>query len=81
MKTHLTFAAAAFALAAAGAHAAPQDTYGEEYPDYTQSMTDGSSLSREAVVADLMQARRAGTLPRYGEWDSAPAPKTTRPAR
>ncbi|NMM76612.1 hypothetical protein B2J86_06580 [Acidovorax sp. SRB_14] len=76
MKTHLIFAAAALSLAAAGAHAAPHDTsgtYGEQYPDYTQTMA-GSSLTREAVVADLMEARRAGTLPRYGEWDQDRAP-------
>ena len=33
-----------------------------------------STLTREAMVADLVASRQAGTLPRAGEWYNVPAP-------
>ena len=36
-----------------------------------------STLTREAVIAELVAARKAGTLPRDGEWYNVPAPIST----
>lgn len=32
------------------------------------------ALTREAVIADLVASRKAGTVPHDGEWYNAPAP-------
>lgn len=65
-----TTLAAALSLAALSAHAAPP-MYGETYP---ATPATPSTLTRAEVVADLVAARQAGTLPRTGDWSNAPAP-------
>lgn len=63
--------AAALSLATLAAQAAPQNTYGETYP---AAQATSSTLTRAEVVAELVAARQAGTLPRTGDWSDAPAP-------
>lgn len=71
MKISRTLAAAAtLALSALAAHAAPQGA-GEEAAAAPQA---SSTLTREAVIAELVAARQNGTLPRGGEWYNVPAP-------
>ena len=74
-KNARLFALAA-TLALGGVSVAHADTavtansYGESYP-IEQSAP--STLTREAVIADLAAARANHTMPRDGEWDNVPA--------
>lgn len=68
MNTYRTLAAVTLALSAFAAQADsgyPRDGDGNNYPASTQT---GSPLTREAVVAELLAARAAGTLPQDYEW-------------
>jgi hypothetical protein len=76
MTTYRTLAvAAALALSAIAAQAdspLPRDGDGSNLP---LTMTEApGALTREAVIADLVASRKAGTVPRDGEWYNAPAP-------
>ena len=75
MKTHCTFAAAIFALAAAtGALAAPPNAEAEAENTLP---ANASTLTTEAVVSDLVKFRQsdpAAQQPRDGEWYNVPAP-------
>lgn len=70
----LTFATALglSALAAQADSQLPGDGDWTNYP-VTSTKAPGS-LTREAVIADLVASRKAGTLPRPGEWHDVPAP-------
>lgn len=68
MNAYRTLAVAALAL---GALTAQAGSYGENYPAMPEST---STLTRAAVIAELVAAREAGTLPRDGDWSNAPAP-------
>ena len=73
MHTYRTLAAATLALSALSAlaaHAAPNGS-GAEAAVKQQAP---STLTREAVIAELVAARQNGTLPRDGEWYNVPAP-------
>lgn len=70
MHTYRTLAAATLALSALAAHAAPNGS-GAEAAVKQQAP---STLTREAVIAELVAARQNGTLPRDGEWYNVPAP-------
>ncbi|WP_236748503.1 DUF4148 domain-containing protein [Acidovorax carolinensis] len=75
MTTYRTLAVAALALSAIAAQAdspLPRDGDGSSLP-LTMTETPGA-LTREAVIADLVASRKAGTVPRDGEWYNAPAP-------
>ncbi|WP_019701917.1 DUF4148 domain-containing protein [Paracidovorax oryzae] len=69
----LAIAAALLALSAISAQA---DTriQGDwnNYPAVNDSTP--STLTREAVIADLVAARQNGTMPRGGDWSDVPAP-------
>ncbi|MHA7598727.1 DUF4148 domain-containing protein [Alicycliphilus sp. T452] len=69
-----TLIAAALALGAiATAHADAPIQYGEgSYPGNAMQ-SQPSTLTREAVIADLVAARANGTMPRSGEWDDMAA--------
>jgi len=69
----LAFAAAVIALSAFSAQAdTGTQTDWIHYPAVNQATS--STLTREAVVADLVAARQNGTLPRDGDWSNVPAP-------
>lgn len=69
-----TLIAAALALGAiASAHADAPVQYGEGAYPANLMQTQPSTLTREAVIADLMAARANGTMPRSGEWDDMAA--------
>lgn len=69
-----TLIAAALALGAiASAHADAPVQYGEGTYPANLMQTQPSTLTREAVIADLMAARANGTMPRSGEWDDMAA--------
>ncbi len=72
MKTHCTFAAAIFALAAAtGALAASPNAESENTAPAARTLTT------EAVVSDLVRFRQTDPnkqQPRDGEWYNVPAP-------
>lgn len=78
MTNNVRILAVAATLALGGLSAAHADSpavtanpYGESYP---MEQAAPSTLTREAVVADLVAARANGTLPRDGEWYNVPAP-------
>lgn len=74
MNTYRTLAAVTLAFSAFAAQAdsgLPRDGDWNNYPLNTQA---SSSLTREAVVADLVASRAAGTLPQDAEWYNVPAP-------
>ncbi|MCZ8094711.1 MAG: DUF4148 domain-containing protein [Acidovorax sp.] len=74
MNTYRTLAAVTLALSAFAAQAdsaLPSDGNWNNYPLSAQS---GSTLTREAVVAELVAARAAGNLPQDSEWYNVPAP-------
>jgi hypothetical protein len=60
------------ALAALAGNPQPGDGVGAKTP--TASPEAARTLTREAVIADLVDSRKAGTLPRDGEWYNVPAP-------
>ena len=64
-------AVAALALSAFAANA--QSNNGEA-GIYTSIQDTPSTLTREAVVAELVRARQNGTLPQGGEWIAFEAP-------
>ena len=70
--------AVALALTALTAQATsplPGDSDGS---NHALTTTEGpGALTREAVIADLVASRKAGTLPQDGEWYNAPAPLGT----
>ena len=68
---------AALVVSTMAAQAAPQDTYGETYPVYQATP---STLTRAEVIAELVAARQAGTLPRTGDWSNTPAPLALAPS-
>ena len=68
---------AALAVSTMAAQAAPQDTYGETYPVYQATP---STLTRAEVIAELVAARQAGTMPRTGDWSNTPAPLALAPS-
>lgn len=70
----LTIAAALiFSALGAQADTAPSgDGDGSNRP-LTATEAPGA-LTREVVIADLVASRKAGTLPRDGDWYNAPAP-------
>ena len=77
MNTYRTLAAAALATLALSAFAAQADSAlpsDGNWNNYPLSAQASSTLTREAVVADLVASRAAGTLPRDGEWYNVPAP-------
>jgi hypothetical protein len=77
MNTYRTLAAVTLALSAFAAQAdsaLPRDGDWNNYPLSAQS---GSTLTREAVVAELVAARAAGNLPQDHEWYNVPAPLGT----
>lgn len=69
----LALTAAVLALSAFSAQA---DTGAQtdwiHYPAVNQATS--STLTREAVIADLVAARQNGTMPRDGDWTNVPAP-------
>ncbi|AVS75477.1 DUF4148 domain-containing protein [Paracidovorax cattleyae] len=68
----LAIAAALLALTAFSAQA---DTGIQGDWNNYPAVNDGpSTLTREAVIADLVAARQNGTMPRSGEWSDVPAP-------
>mgnify|MGYP006369362435 CR=1 FL=1 len=74
MNSYRTLAVAALAFSAFAAQAdsaVPRDGDWNSYPLTSQTH---SSLTREAVVADLVASRAAGTLPQDSEWYNVPAP-------
>lgn len=67
--------AAALALSTLAAQAAgPQLPTTGEWSSAPLTAEAPSTLTRQAVVADLVAAREAGTMPRDGEWSNVPAP-------
>ena len=67
MNTYRTFAAVAvLSLGALAANAAPQENYEINYPTATPAAAP-STVTREAVIAELIAARKADTLPREGD--------------
>ena len=67
--------AAALALSTFAAQAAgPQLPTHGEWSSAPLATEAHSTLTRQAVVADLLAAREAGTMPRDGEWSNVPAP-------
>lgn len=74
MNTYRTLAAVtALSLGALAANAAPQEDYEINYPAATPAAAP-STVTREAVITELIAARKAGTLPREGDWYNEPAP-------
>ena len=73
MYRNLTVAALSLSALAALA-GTPQTEDGIGSKTATASPEASRTLTREAVIADLVTARKAGTLPRDGEWYNAPAP-------
>lgn len=72
MKT--TLIAAALTLSAiTTAHADSPVLYGEGNYPRDPAQSQASTLTREAVIADLLAARANGTMPRYGEADDMAA--------
>ncbi len=77
MNTYRTLAAAALATLALSAFAAQADSAlpsDGNWNNYPLSAQASSTLTREAVVAELVAARAAGTLPQDSEWYNVPAP-------
>jgi len=76
MTKNARLLALAATLALGGVSVAHADTavttnfYGESYP---VEQSAPSTLTREAVIADLVAARANHTMPRDGEWDNVPA--------
>jgi hypothetical protein len=73
MNAYRTLTAVTLALTAFAAQAdsaLPRDGDWNSYPLATTS----STLTREAVVAELVAARQSGTLPQDAEWYNVPAP-------
>ena len=66
-RTFTLFASLAFASLAA--HAAPVQPYGEQYS--VAQTTTTSTLTR----AEVMAARKAGTMPGNDDWLQTPAPQ------
>lgn len=67
--------AAALALSALAAQAESPLPRDGDWSNHSLTATEApSTLTREAVVADLVASRQAGTLPRAGEWYNVPAP-------
>ncbi len=64
-------AVAALALSAFAAHAQSNNGDASIYPSLQSAP---STLTREAVIAELVSARESGTLPRGGDWYDVPAP-------
>ncbi|CAM3760494.1 DUF4148 domain-containing protein [Paracidovorax anthurii] len=65
-------AATLFSLSAFAAQADTRtDGDGSGYP---ATASAPSTLTREAVIADLVAARKNGTLPNSGDWSDVPAP-------
>lgn len=73
-RTLTTVAVLALSAFAANAQSNNGGAFGEGdiYPAAVQSAP--STLTREAVIAELVAARANGTLPRDGDWSNAPAP-------
>ncbi len=73
-RTLTTVAVLALSAFAANAQSNNAMNYGEGdvYPAALQSAP--STLTREAVIAELVSARANGTLPRDGNWSNVPAP-------
>lgn len=73
-RTLTTVAVLALSAFAANAQSNNAMNYGEGdvYPAAVQSTP--STLTREAVIAELVSARANGTLPRDGNWSNVPAP-------
>ncbi|SFD45972.1 DUF4148 domain-containing protein [Paracidovorax konjaci] len=68
-------ALAATAVIALSAFAAQADTRVEgDGSNYPATASTPSTLTREAVIADLVASRKNGTLPRGGDWSDVPAP-------
>lgn len=66
-----TLALGGLSAAHADSSATTANPYGESYPVEQASQ---STLTREAVIAELVAARANGTMPRDGEWYNVPAP-------
>lgn len=62
---------AVLALSAFAANAQSNNGDAGTYPAVQETH---STLTREAVVAELVSARANGTLPRDGNWSNVPAP-------
>jgi len=62
---------AALALSAFAANAQSNNGDASIYPSLQSAP---STLTREAVIAELVSARQNGTLPQGGEWYDVPAP-------
>ncbi|MBP3980127.1 MULTISPECIES: DUF4148 domain-containing protein [unclassified Acidovorax] len=79
MTTYRTLAvAAALTLTALAAQAdSPPPLDGDRANQPLTATEAPGTLTREAVIADLVASRKAGTLPRDGEWYNAPAPLGT----
>lgn len=71
MKTSRTLIASALCLGALAAHAAPNNGFGDTYPDFQPQ--GPSTLTRAAVEAQMMAARKAGTMTREGDGYDQPA--------
>ncbi|WP_051603092.1 DUF4148 domain-containing protein [Simplicispira psychrophila] len=76
MKTSSVLLASALCLGTVAAHATPDNGFGETYPNF-QPHTQ-STLTRSAVEADVMAARKAGTMRFEGDGYDQPAPMTMR---
>ncbi|ABM34455.1 DUF4148 domain-containing protein [Paracidovorax citrulli] len=67
--------AIAAALLALSAFSAQADTGIQgDWNNYPAVNDTPSTLTREAVIADLVAARQNGTMPRGGDWSDVPAP-------
>lgn len=64
-------AVAALALSAFAANAQSNNGDASIYPSLQSAP---STLTREAVIAELVSARQNGTLPQGGDWYDVPAP-------
>lgn len=76
MTTYRTLTvAAALALSALAAQADSPLPRDGDWSNHALTTTEPpGALTREAVIADLVASRKAGTVPHDGEWYNAPAP-------
>lgn len=67
--------AAALSLSALAAQADSQLPRDGDWSNYPLTATKApGALTREAVIADLVASRKAGTMPADNEWYNVPAP-------